>query len=55
MQKLINQILTHKNLFHHSTTITQEHLKNNYLKNHLISINNIQNLKQNLAQLNNIK
>jgi hypothetical protein len=54
MEKLINQILTHKNLFHPSTTITSEHLKNNYLKNHLISINNIENLKQNLNQLNNI-
>ncbi len=54
MQNLIYQILTNKNLFHPSTTITPEHLKNNYLKNHLIAINNIENLKQNLAQLNNI-
>ena len=54
MQNLINQILNHKNLFHSSTTITTEHLKNNYLKNHLISINNINNLKQILNKLNNI-
>jgi len=54
MQTIINQILNHKNLFHHSTTITPEHLKNNYLKNHLISINNISNLNQILTKLNNI-
>ena len=54
MQNLINQILTHKNLFHPSTQITPEHLKNNYLKNHLISINNIENLENNLQSLNNL-
>ncbi len=54
MENLINQILNHKNLFHPSTTITPEHLKNNYLKDHLTSINNIENLKQNLTELNNI-
>ena len=54
MQTLINQILNHKNLFHNSTTITPEHLKNNYLKNHLISINNISNLNQIITKLNNI-
>ncbi len=55
MQKLINQILNHTNLFHSSTTITSEHLKNNYLRNHLQSINCEQNLKQILNKLNNIK
>lgn len=54
MQNIINKILNHSNLFHSSTTITPEHLKNNYLKNHLISINNISNLKQILNQLNSI-
>jgi len=53
MEKLINKILTHKNLFHPSTTITPEHLKNNYLKDHLSSLS-IENLKQNLTELNNI-
>ena len=53
MNKLITQILTHKNLFLPSTTITPEHLKNNYLKDHLSSLS-IENLKQNLTELNNI-
>lgn len=55
MQNLINQILNHKNLFHPSTTITPNHLLNNYLHNHLQSINCEQNLQQLLNQLNNIK
>lgn len=55
MKTLINQILNHKNLFHSSTTITKDHLANNYLKNHLVSINNVENLKQILIELNNIK
>ena len=54
MNNLINKILNHKNLFHPSTTITPEHLKNNYLKDHLTSINSIENLKQNLTELDNI-
>jgi len=54
MQTIINNILNHPNLFHSSTTITPEHLKNNYLKNHLISINNISNLTQILNKLNSI-
>ncbi len=54
MQNLITQILNHKNLLHNSTTITTEHLKNNYLKNHLQSINCEQNLKQILNKLNSI-
>lgn len=54
MQNLINQILNHKNLFHSSTTITPNHLLNNYLKNYLTSINCEQNLNQLLNQLNNI-
>lgn len=52
METIINKILTHKNLFHKSTTITPNHLLNNYLKNHLISINNLQNLKCILNKLN---
>ena len=44
MQNLINLIIAHPNLFHSSTTITPEHLKNNYLRNHLQSINCEQNL-----------
>jgi len=55
MQKLINLILTHPNLFHASTTITKQHLNNNYLRNHLISINCEQNLLELLQMLNNIK
>ena len=55
MTNLINQILKHKNLFHSSTNITKDHLSNNYLKNHLVSINNVENLKQILIELNNIK
>jgi len=54
MQNLINKILNHKNLFHRSTAITPEHLKNNYLKNHLISINNTSNLNQIINNLNKI-
>ena len=54
MQNLITQILNHKNLLHNSTTITTEHLKNNYLKNHLQSINCEQNLTELLQMLNNI-
>lgn len=54
MQKLINLILTHPNLFHKSTTITKHHLNNNYLKNHLQSINNEQNLLEILQMLNKI-
>jgi hypothetical protein len=55
MQNLINQILNHKNLFHKSTTITKHHLNNNYLKKHLQSINNVENLQQILTMLDNIK
>jgi len=55
MQNLINNILNHSNLFHSSTTITPEHLKNNYLRNHLQSINCEQNLLELLHMLNNIK
>ncbi len=55
MQNIINQILSHPNLFHSSTTITPEHLKNNYLCNHLQSINNEQNLLELLTMLDNIK
>ena len=55
MQNIINKILTHKNLFHKSTTITPHHLNNNYLKNHLQSINNEQNLLELLNILDNIK
>jgi len=55
MQNLINLILTHPNLFHSSTTITPHHLNNNYLRNHLQSINNEQNLLEILTMLNNIK
>ena len=54
MQNLINLILTHPNLFHPSTTITKHHLNNNYLRNHLQSINNEQNLLEILTMLNNI-
>jgi hypothetical protein len=54
MQNLINQILTHPNLFHTSTTITPQHLLNNYLRNHLLSINCKHNLQQILNKLNNI-
>jgi len=55
MNNLINAILTHPNLFHPSTTITPHHLNNNYLRNHLQSINNIENLTELLIMLNNIK
>ena len=55
MQNIINLILTHPNLFHPSTTITPQHLNNNYLRNHLISINCEQNLLELLQMLNNIK
>ena len=54
MQTIINQILSHSNLFHSSTTITPEHLKNNYLRNHLQSINCEQNLTELLNKLNNL-
>ena len=54
MQNIINQILSHPNLFHSSTTITPEHLKNNYLRNHLQSINCEQNLTEILNKLNNL-
>jgi hypothetical protein len=54
MSKLINKILNHQNLLHPSTSITSEHLSNNYIKNHLISINDEQNLKSILQQLNSI-
>jgi len=54
MQTIINQILSHPNLFHSSTTITPEHLKNNYLRNHLQSINCKQNLTELLNKLNNL-
>ena len=54
MQKLINQILNHPNLFHPSTTITKHHLNNNYLRNHLQSINCEQNLAELLNMLDNI-
>jgi hypothetical protein len=54
MQNIINQILSHPNLFHSSTTITPEHLKNNYLRNHLQSINCEQNLTELLNKLNNL-
>ena len=55
MNNIINAILTHPNLFHPSTTITPHHLNNNYLRNHLQSINNIENLTELLTMLNNIK
>jgi hypothetical protein len=54
MKTLINQILNHPNLLHPSTTITAQMLKNNYLKNHLISINCINNLTSLLKKLNKI-
>jgi hypothetical protein len=44
MKNLINQILNHPNQ-------NQELLPNNYLKNHLIAINNKQNLIEILSEL----